>query len=381
MSEPGFIDQLVDWRGFERFVRDMFGEDPNLVVEHDVTDIGKSGAKRQTDVKLTHRVGSIEYVTLVECKRWKEKVSRDRIDVLSASIDDLNAAKGVMCTTHGFEEGAELYAKERGIDLFVVRDLTDEEWGLPGRVVSFWWQMFGAEFGRINMHTPVLIPIVEQFPTNVALDINVDKDQALNPEMTLHSVVDGEAGPNLIRLMLEARSRALDLLAKGQNIFSELVEAEKFMLMPVELDLSSFATRQFVRKYGAVRLERLSFELVVHVKQTRFRHDRAEKLDFALAVENYVTRQRTVITRDKAQEKLGVFELEENESHEPVDPKELLSENTLLCVFLEPWIKIPTITGGVWPTKKLTFSLPSWQVSASAVPVEYTKPSGPEAAQ
>ena len=263
MAEPGFIDQLVDWRAFEHFVRDMFGADPNLVVEHDVTAVGKSGAKRQTDVKFTHRVGSMEYVTLVECKRWKENVSRDRIDVLAASIDDLNAAKGVMFTTFGFEEGAELYVKDRGIELFVVRDLTDEEWGLPGRVVSFWWQTFGTQLGRIDGHNPALIPVVEQHPTNVNLAISITSDGALDPEMILHSVVDGEPGPNLITVMLDARNRALDLLAKGQSLFQKLEDAEKFLLMPIELDLTSFATRQLMRKYGAVRLERLSFELVL----------------------------------------------------------------------------------------------------------------------
>jgi hypothetical protein len=376
MGELGFIDQLVDWRAFEHFVRDMFGEDPDLVVEQDVLAVGKSGAKRQTDVKFTHRVGAMEYVTLVECKKWKEKVSRDRIDVLAASIDDLNAAKGVMFTTSGFEEGAELYAKDRGIELFVVRDLTDEEWGLPGRMVSFWWQTFGAEFARINLRSPTLIPVVEQFPTNVSLDIRASRDQVLDPAMTLYSVVDGEPGPNLITVMLDARNRALDLLAKGQHLFPKLEDAEKFMLMPIHLDLKSFATRQLMRKYGALRLERLGFDLVVHIKQTRFNHDRGEKLDLALAVENYVTRQRNVITRAKAQEKLGVFEVKAEESGELVDPKDVVSENTLLCVFLEPWVKIPKIAGHLWPTKKLTFSLPSWQVSVSDVPEEYTQPAG-----
>lgn len=58
MAEP-FIDQLVDWGSFEAFVHDMYPEDDRLVVEHDVTDVGKYGARRQTDVKLTHKIGSL----------------------------------------------------------------------------------------------------------------------------------------------------------------------------------------------------------------------------------------------------------------------------------------------------------------------------------
>ena len=113
VEQPGFIEQLVEWRDFEQFVRDLFGADPNLVAEHDFIEVGKSGARRQIDVKLTHRVGGMTYVTVIECKRWKERIDRTRIDILAATIRDLNAAKGVMFTTSGFEEGAELYAATR----------------------------------------------------------------------------------------------------------------------------------------------------------------------------------------------------------------------------------------------------------------------------
>lgn len=146
----GFIDQLVDWRDFEEFVRDLYAKDPSLEVEHNVTQIGKSGAQRQIDVKFTHNAGGHTYVTLVECKRWKEKIDRRRIDELFASIEDLNAAKGVMFTTAGYEVGAETYAEHKGIDLFVVRDLTDEEWGPPGRVVWFYWHLYTAEISNVD---------------------------------------------------------------------------------------------------------------------------------------------------------------------------------------------------------------------------------------
>src|SRR5689334_4758957 len=110
IPEP-FLDQLVDWRDFETFVRDLYAEDTNLTVEHDVTLRGKSGAARQIDVLFRHKAGGHTYLTLVECKRWKEPVSRDRIDVLVAAIKDLNASKGVLFTTSGYEAGAEAYAR------------------------------------------------------------------------------------------------------------------------------------------------------------------------------------------------------------------------------------------------------------------------------
>lgn len=265
-----FIDQLVDWRKFEKFVGRLFSDDPNVVVEHDVTEAGKSGASRQIDVKLTHKVGDITYVTIIECKRWKDKVDRQRIDVLAATLEDLRASKGVLFTTSGFEEGAEVYARDRGIELFVVRDLRDEEWGLPGRLVSFWWQLYAAEFGHFSFETPQLLAIVDRPPTSVNVEVTIDKETAHDEGLRLHSVVDGESGPNLTSLFLDARMRALDLLAREGKIFEgRRDEDEKYLLMPIRLDLSAFETRQLVRNYGAVRLSAIDFELVIHASQKR----------------------------------------------------------------------------------------------------------------
>jgi hypothetical protein len=41
-----FIDRLIDWKDFERFVHDMYAEDERLKVEHDVT---VTGVKRRAD--------------------------------------------------------------------------------------------------------------------------------------------------------------------------------------------------------------------------------------------------------------------------------------------------------------------------------------------
>jgi hypothetical protein len=57
-----FLDKLVDGQDFERFVHDLYAEDADLEVEHDVTLAGKSGAPRQTDVLFRHRAGGHEYL-------------------------------------------------------------------------------------------------------------------------------------------------------------------------------------------------------------------------------------------------------------------------------------------------------------------------------
>jgi restriction endonuclease Mrr len=134
-----FLAKLIDWRDFEKFVADLYRDSDELRVEHDVTLVGKSGARRQVDVLVHRRSKLHEDKFIVECKRWKDPVQRSRIDILAASVRDLNANRGAIFTTKGYEEGAVGYAKDQGIDIFVVRDLREDEWGEPGRHVLLYW--------------------------------------------------------------------------------------------------------------------------------------------------------------------------------------------------------------------------------------------------
>ena len=108
-----FIDKLIDWQDFEKFIRDIYELDPDMVVKHNVTLEGKSGAKRQIDVLLTHKSKLHTYVTVVECKRWKEKVDRGIIDILYATIEDINASKGVIFMSKGAQKLHRIIVKPR----------------------------------------------------------------------------------------------------------------------------------------------------------------------------------------------------------------------------------------------------------------------------
>lgn len=356
-----FIDRLVDWRDFERFVHDMYADDGDLVVEHNVTEVGKSGARRQIDVKFTHKVRSHTYVTLVECKRWKAKVGRDRIDVLAASIEDLNASKGVIFTTRGFVEGAEAYAKSKGIDLFLVRDLTDEEWGRPGRVVWFYMHTYAAEARNIN---PVakLAAIGPNPPSSISLNMKLSRAGQLDESLTLRSLEDGSAGPNLLSLIVEARDRALKRLSPSVNrLFSDGADgASQAFLIPIELDLTNSPHRQLVQPYGLVLIERLTMDLLVSILQTRFEMDRGKGFNIALAVENYVTRERSVVAQRRDSAKVAVADLR-NDGVTGEDRDDVLENGQLLQIFTEPWVQVGKVESEPQRTLGLRFTLPDWE--------------------
>ena len=50
-----YMSTLFDWKGFELFVADLYKDSVDLIVKHDVTEIGKSGVKRQVDVLVLQK--------------------------------------------------------------------------------------------------------------------------------------------------------------------------------------------------------------------------------------------------------------------------------------------------------------------------------------
>jgi hypothetical protein len=278
MHLPPFLDQLVDWQDFETFVRDIYAQDADLVVEHNVTDTGKSGALRQTDVKFTHRAAGMTYTTVVECKRWKENVTRDRIDVLATSVEDLGASKGVMFTTTGYEPGAEAYARHKGIELFVVRDLTDDEWGAPGRLVSFWMHYYHGVFSAVGLQSQLL-----SFgpPIQPHLDLRLTKEGELDDKLTLLSEDGLHRGPNLVSVLIEARRRVLELVSKSvTGLFGDGLDgAELATQVPVTIDLSHSPTRSLHYDGGRLDIATVNAELLVTISQTHFQCDRGASVD------------------------------------------------------------------------------------------------------
>jgi hypothetical protein len=362
-----FMHKLVDWRAFESFVTELYRSDPNLVVEHDVTETGKSGAKRQTDVKITHQVLMHKYVTLVECKRWKEKIDRSRIDVLASSVEDLGASKGVMFTTSGYEEGAVQYAKAKGIDIFVVRDLTAEEWGLPGPEIFFYLHFISS---KVDMHIGEcsMTPLVRKYPSTVHLDIKVEKDKQPDESLSLFSVDDGRRGPNLESLILEKQSEvakkvghAVPLLDQGKDGAAILVETE------VRLAFENYDFRQLRFPYGAVELKTVVLKLTTRVDQSVFRFDRTQQYESALLVENFIESQRTIVSKTKDETASTVIAslLKRGDTRE-----EVLANGSVMKIAFAPWVGLE-IEGGEkrGTTPPLVISL--------AEPASGTPPTGP----
>ena len=76
---------------------------------------------------------------------------------LQQRFREMGASRGVIFSTKGFQSGAIKQAVHDNIDLFTVRDLTAQEWGLPGRVVDFYLQVIQPSIGNPSVHGALAI--------------------------------------------------------------------------------------------------------------------------------------------------------------------------------------------------------------------------------
>ena len=93
----------------------------NSCFEHNVMMKAHDGTY-QIDGKITFSNMGLSFVCLVECKRYKGPVKREKIVELNSKIQSLGAQKGIFVTTSYYQSGALLFAKEHGIALITITD-------------------------------------------------------------------------------------------------------------------------------------------------------------------------------------------------------------------------------------------------------------------
>lgn len=115
---------------FEKYVQSIYqqliqisGED--ISVQRNVRKVGRTGVEHEFDVYYEFKHLNIVYSVAIECKDWKDRVPKSKVLEFDAKINDFNNMSGVMISNCGYQEGAKLYAKNRGIYLLENKDLPD----------------------------------------------------------------------------------------------------------------------------------------------------------------------------------------------------------------------------------------------------------------
>lgn len=83
-----------------------------------ITDDGQY----QLDGVIEYELFGVTYKTIVECKKYKNKIKRSQIQILHDTIRSTGAHKGIFISTSSFQKGAMDYAKKHGIALMQIAD-------------------------------------------------------------------------------------------------------------------------------------------------------------------------------------------------------------------------------------------------------------------
>jgi hypothetical protein len=291
MSFASLQDLVRDWGGFERLVAKLH-DTGTVSVEHHVVLHGKSGAPRQCDVVIRHKEGLYEHLIVVECKLWQKNVSRLHVDALATTVGDLNASRGVIMTTKGFQSGAETVAAFAGIDLFLVRELTDEEWGFSGRMFELILQTISRSVGHLRFHD---VEGVLASP----LAINLAKGPTRTATPTQKA--DGAEGPSLEDLISRTSRDALQSFTEPTFTINGGTDCTRYM--QGEVSVAPPDGIRVVSGGQVVHVARITYTLGIKYVQWRFTYDRAKDYVFALALEDCIRNSVTASARRVASDR------------------------------------------------------------------------------
>lgn len=93
----------------------------DFAIIHDKV-IPTSDGRYQIDVYAEFNAMGVRFKVLCECKKYKNRVNREKVVVLHRKVESIGAQKGILISTSDFQSGAVEYAKAHGIALIKVED-------------------------------------------------------------------------------------------------------------------------------------------------------------------------------------------------------------------------------------------------------------------
>ncbi len=110
-----------NWKEFERLVAAIHhAEAQGASVTWDDNING-----RQFDVTLRFKAGLYDYLTVIECKNYKDKVPVTKIDAFITKARDVNASNAVFVSSSGYQSGCFEVAARHGVKLLTLEKKID----------------------------------------------------------------------------------------------------------------------------------------------------------------------------------------------------------------------------------------------------------------
>jgi restriction system protein len=120
---PDDINANISPTEFELLVKEYLegvGKDlKTFIAEHNAY-ITSSDGEYQIDIYAEFEFIGATFKVIIECKRHKNKIKREVVQLLYDKLRSTGAHKGMIFSTSGFQDGANKYATEHGIALIRV---------------------------------------------------------------------------------------------------------------------------------------------------------------------------------------------------------------------------------------------------------------------
>jgi hypothetical protein len=75
---------------------------------------------RQFDVTIRFKAGFYDFLIVIECKNYKNKVPVEKVEAFITKAKDINANKAIMVSSHGYQKSCMDIAKHHGIELLIL---------------------------------------------------------------------------------------------------------------------------------------------------------------------------------------------------------------------------------------------------------------------
>ena len=317
---------VSDWGGFEKFIAEL-NKTGEVKVERNVKLTGPKGEQRQIDVLITHKLGLITQKIICECKYWKTKIKRQHVDSMAYAIQQTGAYGGIFFTTQGAQSGAVTVATGSNINIFKVRDLSQEEWGSSGRYLDYYIHYYyrsGVQMDLREIHGAALDPRFLTTPITIDLELGTN-----TPKHTMRSSVDMSPMKSLEEVIDRVSYQTLTDSFRNDFCFNEDRCDKSY---DVTRELVFEPTRWLNTEAGELLISKLDLRITLSVRQERFHYDRMTPFTIATVIENCVDNTVHLATRRAGKDITSYEPL-----HAPHPRADKLKNGMVFKVWLPGW--------------------------------------------
>lgn len=101
----------------KRYIDELAKESKTSVITNHDVKLTTHDGEYQIDVEAQFQFLNLDFKILIECKKHKNPIKRDIVQVLHSKLQSSGAQKGAIFSTAAFQSGAINYAKSHGIAL------------------------------------------------------------------------------------------------------------------------------------------------------------------------------------------------------------------------------------------------------------------------